>query len=339
MRTHNWDAALAARYRPLLDALGDRFILAADESRGALDVGGLNKVSVTRQAVEALGLYAPEDFAWRCGDYALYLARRAFPGFRQYWLMETDVVLAMRAPDRLLTNLSGRRDDFLAFFTTPAGPEWSWSHIMAPFVRPVYRCAYPFVRLSGRALDRLLGHRIAMSQKFLASGQPAGHWPNDESFTATMIAAMHLPMGDLGEIRRDILSRYFSTFRPLHADAPIVAGYSAKILHPVLSGAAFVRKARSYIREFDAALADQDYLEDLKTAACRELGSAAGADIETSIRARSYVDMGALAERRGLLRAAYVCFRQADRLDPGIALYQVRLDQARQALHSEAAPG
>ena len=93
----------------------------------------------------------------------------------------------------------GRRD----CETSPGALE-AWWHDAEP-LRSVYprvmRCFYPLVRLSARAV-----HSWGVKRKRASAiqrGVPAGErmtWPNDEIFTATVLADAGLPCADFNEL-------------------------------------------------------------------------------------------------------------------------------------------
>ncbi|MBV8522250.1 MAG: hypothetical protein JOY71_09000 [Acetobacteraceae bacterium] len=66
-------------------------IYAIDERKESSGIAPEKKISITKAAVESLGLFAPINLAWLCGDYIYYLARKKFPNVSFFWLIEHDV--------------------------------------------------------------------------------------------------------------------------------------------------------------------------------------------------------------------------------------------------------
>lgn len=215
-----------------------------DETNGRLDFGGAPKVSLTEQTVAELGLYdrAPKTF-WRCGDYALYAARRALPQYDAYWMIEPDVRLMAERPCDILARFPGpEHADLLAGRLRLAEADWDWGITLDPGAGPIWRCLFAVIRLSARAIDLLLEERRALSAARIAMDADPLTWPNDEAFVATTLARHGMAMHDLnafGQVYDEIgLSYWF----PVSERELQITGRDGWIYHPVLSGQAYFLK-------------------------------------------------------------------------------------------------
>lgn len=209
------------------------------DGRHAVDVQTpRERILVTEAACNALGLHCPEDFAWRCGDYGLYLARRRFPYERHFWLFEHDVRLGGGGA-ALFAFFEPRPEiDLLACNYGSAGPGWYWHpHACARDVTP-HRCMFGAVRISARALDRLLLVRRAHSRQWARRRL----WPNDEALAATTLSNGAFACADLNAFGRVFYddatwSLKGAPIRGETFDAPP----DGKLYHPVLFGGEFDR--------------------------------------------------------------------------------------------------
>lgn len=195
---------------------------------------------LTREACSGLGLFCPPDFAWRCGDYGLYLARARFPGERHFWLLEHDVRLAGGDVAEFFRFFEAQPAvDYLACAYRRASRDWGWyPHACARDVVP-YRSLFGVVRLSARALDFLLHVRRAQAQRWARRKR----WPNDEAFVATTLSNAGYECKDLNAFGRRLYDEAsFSLTRPIRGETfqPDAAA-GLRIYHPVLFGEDFAR--------------------------------------------------------------------------------------------------
>jgi hypothetical protein len=196
-------------------------------------------VSLTEAACTAHGLLCPPDFAWRCGDYGLYLARSQFPEVSHFWLIEYDVRLAGGpAEDFFAAFLRTHEVDFLAAHLRPAEADWDWfAHASGRGVRP-HRCLFTVVRLSARALDFLLEGRRRQGQM----RQRRKVWPNDEAFVATSLANADFVCRDFNSFGHVFYTpQTNSTTGRFDGDNFHPPPEGVRIYHPVLFGEAFRR--------------------------------------------------------------------------------------------------
>ena len=241
LRTTRVDPATVAFARQLEQASGERIAMLVDERQGVVDTHGRDKVSLTHQACAAIGLYAPSDFAWRCGDYGFYVARARFPDERHYWMIEYDVRLTGDAGRFFAAWQSRPAVDLVAAHIGPAGGDWWWRATVTSSDAEPRRCFFPVVRLSARAVDALATKRRQHSRRPLRRAL----WPNDESFVATAAQAAGLTAADLNDagfrVYDDETYSYTNVLdgAALADDAPDAA---PRLYHPVLEGDDLARK-------------------------------------------------------------------------------------------------
>ncbi len=186
-RTHFLDQRLLDFIGSITAAPDYEVVVAVDETGGTIDTHGLPKLSMTAAAFDALGLYtAIGDLLWRCGDYPLYLARRAYPDAAHYWLIEYDVAINRPDPAGFFREFDAvHAHDFLSTHFRERESWWEWGDQMQGEYTVVWRSYFPLVRLSGRAIDFLLEQRVLASTRIMAIAPPfRPGWPNDEAFVA-----------------------------------------------------------------------------------------------------------------------------------------------------------
>lgn len=210
-----------------------------DERGGSVDTGRRAKISITHDACSAVGLFCPEDFAWRCGDYGFYLARQRYPNVKHFWMIEEDVRLVGRDPSAFFRKFEPIEADLLSSYIETPDVDWPWmSTITAENARPA-KCFFPVVRLSSPAIDILLAKRRVHSKHWARRRL----WANDEAFVATTLLAAERTMLDLNEGEPKVYRPehyYFDTL--LDGEAPIESDAEVELFHSVLSGAALERK-------------------------------------------------------------------------------------------------
>lgn len=244
IRTHYLDdgvRALIESFRS--DDAFDVFAL-VDESRGPIDFGDIPKIAITPDLPASLGLYAETpNLMWRCGDYGLYLARRQLPDHELFWMIEPDVRICSAHPSSLLAGFPPPQEvDFLAARLRPAEPDWNWGRTMDAADGPIWRCLFPLVRLSARALDVMLEERRRASASFAQRGGDPLFWPNDEVFTASTLVRRGLVCRDLNDFGEVYESANFSFWLPISEREFARAGREGRIYHPVLSGQRYFTK-------------------------------------------------------------------------------------------------
>ena len=226
--------------RRLAEESGHRLCFVVDERHGRVDVGGFDKIGITRRACRAIGLYCPLDVGWRCGDYGFYFARRRFPDERFFWLIEYDVRLVGPSAADFFACFAGADEvDLIAGHYRRAEPWWYWTHTMIARGQPVWRCLFPVVRLSTAAIDRLYDERKAYARRPVR----LANWPNDESFVATILTRAGMKCADLNDFGAPLYDdRTYTFHRPLDGDAIDDRAPPVRLLHPILFGDDLRRK-------------------------------------------------------------------------------------------------
>jgi len=195
-------------------------------------------ILLTEPACTQLGLFCPKDFQWRCGDYGLYLARMQFPDSRQFWLIEFDIRLSGGAGSKEFFAFfeNETQPDFLACRHGPAPRDWSWyHHANGRDVIPYY-CLFGIVRVSARAVDRLLEHRLMQGRR----SNRRAMWPNDEAFVATTLQQKGFVCRDINGFGREFYSETtLALFTRIRGEEFASRAPTVKIYHPVLFGEDF----------------------------------------------------------------------------------------------------
>jgi hypothetical protein len=211
-------------------------VLAVDETRGKVDVKGHQKISITRRVCESIGLHCPIDFTWRNGDYVLYVVRQKFQNFDNYWMIEPDVEHSFSNFGEFIAMFDSAPDlDLLTGYFEPAHREWHWGGSAKRVEGIPYRCFFPLVRLSARAIDVCLDRR--KREKF--SLRSRLYWPNDEAFIANTILNSGLKAADFNDVGPDVYERESFGYTPLNGDEGAFRSRSNRLYHPVLYGDAY----------------------------------------------------------------------------------------------------
>jgi hypothetical protein len=197
-------------------------------------------IRLTNAGCEALGLFCPPDFTWRCGDYAFYAARKRFPDVAFFWIIEYDVRFAGGDAEEFFAFFSARNTvDLLAAYFQPVQGYWHWERFARSRDHHPYRCLFPVVRLSSRAIDALFKKRVQHSRQFLRRVL----WPNDESFVGTTLANGGFSCHDLNDFGRIFYhEETFSFHSAIQGESFFPDHAGLKVYHPVLFGEAYLRK-------------------------------------------------------------------------------------------------
>jgi hypothetical protein len=242
VRTHYIDDQVRGFIETLTRTTDYPVYALVDESRAPVDFGVLPKISIGPDLPAELGLYdGAEKLYWRCGDYGLYAARRALPQVDRYWMIEPDVRIKSDRPGGLFARFADDPSDLLVAHLRPAEDSWDWGKTMADG-QPVWRCLYPLVRLTGRALDHLLDARRAAGPPFVAEGRDSRFWPNDEVFTATTLARAGFACRDLNHVEPIYDPDTFGYWWPISDRQVAAHGREGFAFHPVLNGDRYFQK-------------------------------------------------------------------------------------------------
>jgi hypothetical protein len=196
-------------------------------------------VMLTEDACSSLGLYCPADFAWRCGDYAVYLARQRFPQCAHMWLLEHDIRIAGGRPASFFETFERKSQiDFLACNYRRADPDWDWYFNASGRDVQTFRCNFGIVRLSARAIDRLLAKRAQQAMIY----QRRKLCPNDEGFVATTLSNGDFACADFNDFGQGFYDdKTMSLHVPVRGETFATTTASPMIYHPILWGADYER--------------------------------------------------------------------------------------------------
>ena len=238
IRTTEFTQSTADLVRTLTEASGRDVAILADERTRRVDTGNVAKVSLTDKACQEIGLFTPDDFAWRCGDYGFYLARRQFPDVESFWIVENDVMISV--PELFFRWTDAQPQiDLLAAYLKPANSDWWWYGSAASRDAIPHRCLFPLVRLSSVAIDHLERKRVAHSRRLLKRLL----WPNDEIFVATTLAHARLKFSDLNSFSADLYDESSYAFDlVLDGDRFTPPANVPRLYHSVLRGQALKAK-------------------------------------------------------------------------------------------------
>jgi hypothetical protein len=241
IRSHKIDPPLS-NFAERLTAMPFDVCFALDERAGELDTRGFPKVSLNLAGFTDLGLQASNDFFWRCGDYALYLAREKFPDFSRYWMVEPDAFFNFHNLEEFFSRYEDKDDDLLGLWLRKTNEPWVWRKSMAELYTEVYGCFFPCVRFSASALDFLLKRR--KTERFHHDGWYS--FPNDEVFCATELINNGFQCHDLNAFGKLIATPLTCrnglpvSIRWLQAREP-----DGLLYHPALTGEEYVTKLRA----------------------------------------------------------------------------------------------
>nr|WP_294506189.1 hypothetical protein [uncultured Rhodopila sp.] len=245
---------------------GDRFACVVDERFGDVDTAPWPKVSLTVPACEQIGLYCPDDVGWRCGDYGLYLARARFPDEPFFWIIEPDVRFGGAGSAAFFGMFrSDTSADLLVADLRAADRTYFWEFMVAERGLAVYRCIFPLVRVSARAIDYLSAKRVLLSR----NERRQRDWPNDESFVATLLKnnpdMICRDLNDFGSTLYD--ADTLSFWKPLDGDNLHMRSDLVTIYHPVLFGADY----RAKVERVEAPQPDRRLTRRIRRRLIREV--------------------------------------------------------------------
>ena len=202
LRTHRFNEEERAFATRLAAQAGMPVHIVADETRGEVETTPFLKISLQRSLLEKMRLHCPRDVAWRCGDYAFYLARRNMPDISHFWLVEPDVRFGFSDYGQLFDGFQTVSADFIAPFMKPAEREHFWQPTMRWMTPDVFRCFFAFCRMSAKAADHCLEQRQRLRW------HPAARimWPNDETFVSTILVKAGFVAKDINDFGRQLVT-------------------------------------------------------------------------------------------------------------------------------------
>jgi hypothetical protein len=263
LRAHRADAQTFAAYDRYAALAATDVLIVCDERRGVVDMGGRHKVGYTVPKLRELGLLPHPKCGWRCGDYAYYVARRAFPDYDFYWLTEPDVLLNTDDLAAFIAAFGTSPADFLASRLRPANDGWDWYRTMADRYAQVYGCIFPITRLSGRAIDHLHAARRAARQP--PSDEIFAAWPNDEVFVATELMNHGFACADFNGVRPGSYTEHsLRTGLPHDREDLRGAAPDGLIYHPVRDFTAWFAENAAWADEAARRLRDEPDVPPLR---------------------------------------------------------------------------
>lgn len=186
--------------------------------------------------VTGAGLFPIHDWGWRCGDYALYRAREAKPGYDFYWMIEPDVAFSAD-PAGFFALFEDRGEDALgAWYGPPKKADFRYARGIKG--HDPMQAIFPLTRFSGRALDWLFKQRVEYGR----SNVKPRIFANDELFCFSYVNGNpKLTAGSLTEIApQHFRPDGFRTNPDILRDVAESSGYYAgQVLHPVRGREAF----------------------------------------------------------------------------------------------------
>jgi hypothetical protein len=241
VRTTRIAADELALARRLQQASAAPVALVADARSGAVDGTDPDVIALSSAACQALQLFCPPDFAWRCGDYGYYLARRRYPTTERFWLIETDVAIYGGETEAFFAFFAerAREVDLLAAQLRPADHSWYWTQSARARDVKAFRCLFPITRLSARAIDAALARRVSQGRW----PQRRWLWPNDEALVATTLMNGNFICRDFNDFGTPFYSDDSFFFgAPLQGERLRIDAPGPRLVHPVLFGDAYAEK-------------------------------------------------------------------------------------------------
>ncbi|GBR00399.1 discoidin domain-containing protein [Acetobacter oeni] len=236
-RTHIWNDDIEYIARRLKGAFSKAdFVILADETHQTLDTGSLPKITHTADFSE-FGLPSVPDWnvLWHNGDYPLYVLRRAFPDITHYLMVENDVLVNFDL-DVLLDYIQKNNIDLVVHQIEKTSSEWGGYASIAEYFSNPMKCLFPFIAISGRAIDVLYKNRINHARMFLE--KKTSQWPYCEGFIASSIMEdENLSVKDISEFCDPEHYSFNGCYHYLDREANI----HGTICHPV-RGIGFVQR-------------------------------------------------------------------------------------------------
>jgi hypothetical protein len=246
LRTHKLSGEIKRFGERLAAESGIRLVYLMDENQQSFDVSPFEKTKFTSGLIRELGLHTPHGYAWRCGDYGLYLAAKQFPDVRYFWLIEYDVRIHTKESMRgFFDRYAALNADLIAPKLERKGQDWWWFPTMRSGNKPVYGCLFSCIRVSAPLIAAALEERKRISRSPIYKL----FWPNDESLIATVAARRGFKSIDLND--SGVLTytdQSFSFESPISGDVLEAEAADGLIYHPVLYGAEYEAKSRRLAR-------------------------------------------------------------------------------------------
>lgn len=216
----------------LEQASGQPVIFACDESRGAVDVGGHRKLSLTGDVLLGLGFAGfPDNWGWLWGDMCYQAAAARYPDYDHYCLMESDVFLPRAGAEDFLARLEDHPAQAIAGrlqrYDEPQKFSRGLTHLG---LDPNWGCIFPVSRVS-RDVVAAMG---ALRQRAIANC-PAEKL-NDEAMLAGAVQEGGFTHATLEDVAPGLVSPATYETNPPHLfDALIARAEEVRLHHPVVT--------------------------------------------------------------------------------------------------------
>ncbi len=135
-------------------------------------------VRMNAEWVNESGLTAVFDWGWRCGDYALYRAREAWPDYDNYWLIEPDVCFVGGCAPEFFEIISRLKADALGCNLRTFEKKETRFAFGFPG-EDLWGAQFSMVRFSAKAVDHLFEAR----KKYCELDTEEQYFSNDEIFS------------------------------------------------------------------------------------------------------------------------------------------------------------
>lgn len=278
IRTHAWGEDQARVFAQLEPVFGAALrIVYHDRPEGPALPAPVVDLSDGRLA--ELGLRPVPDWGWRCGDYALHALRAACPGADHYWLIEPDVWFS-GDPAAFFARAAALPHDLLGVRIEPLGADHRFARGL-PGLAP-HRTIFALIRVSARALDRLLPLRQAYGR----SGVGARLFTNDEVFvTSSVLADPGLTSASLAEVMPDWFPPDSMRTDPDILLETLDGRAGQGVFHPVRGRASFRRAVAGRLAQNTGFLAAmRDSLARLSDEELTAIAAEAAANLGRSLR-------------------------------------------------------
>lgn len=235
IRSHNWSEDEERLVNTLRPAFGENVFAAIHLSDRVLSptvpIAGFDDEWVRKSGLRVL-----HDYGWRCGDYAIFAAREAFPDFDRYWLIEPDVAICgdVRAFYAQAAEINA---DALGVDVEDMSTKQDRFTKGLPAFHP-FRATFALTRFSAAALDYLLPERKTYS----ASGVGSWRFSNDEIFCFShLMAHPDFSVSSLQDRLPEWFDRHLFSTDPDLLDRFIQSeiGTNNQVCHPVRGLAGF----------------------------------------------------------------------------------------------------
>lgn len=234
IRTNKWTANEQRVFDQLSQALGDAFKVVFHNRASDLELP-IDCVDINDSVISEMELRPVADWGWRCGDYAYYALRQAYPDFDHYMLVEPDVYFGGDV-SAFFEHLSRFSQDVIGLNIEEFDP----NHVFARSVKdvPPKRAIFAMTRFSAKALDYAYQKR----KNYALLNIRERVYANDEVFCFSyLLDNSDMEVADFSTISPGWFENVqFDTAPDLlveHVDRD--AGHLNKVIHPVVDRAFF----------------------------------------------------------------------------------------------------